>query len=187
MSKRHPIHGLILAGLLVAPLAVHAADVKVQPAAGSGMVVTDSTGTQERLRVQESGPVYVPGLPALPSPTSAVCTNTATGLLGTCPPPPAPPPPPKSIVCQTASVSKICNLAAPCVEDFYLQATCPTGYTRLTIERCDRPLSPNLKAEVYFDPYLPGAIACHYTGTIDPFTTENLTINILCIEQICPT
>jgi len=181
MSKRHPIHGLILAGLLATPFAARAADVKVQPAAGSGMVVTDSTGTQERLRVQESGQTYLPGLQALALPTAAVCTN-ASGLLGTCPVVQ-----PKSIVCATGSVSKSCNSGSPCPQDFLLQATCPTGYTRLTLERCTKPLSPNLKAEMFFDPYLPGTIACHYTGTIDPFGTEDLTINILCIEQICTT
>ena len=39
-------------------------DVKIRPAAGNGVVVTNAAGTSERLRVNESGQVFLPGADA---------------------------------------------------------------------------------------------------------------------------
>jgi hypothetical protein len=57
----------------------------VQPAPGSGFVVTDKTGATERFRVNENGQVIVPGLLAAPEvENQPLCYNTATGRLGSC-------------------------------------------------------------------------------------------------------
>ncbi len=65
----------------VVPL--HAADVTVQPSAGSGFVIKDTSGANERLRVQESGAVSLPGLAAAPTQAQGVCVSP-TGQLGPC-------------------------------------------------------------------------------------------------------
>ncbi len=64
-------------------LSAHAADVVVQPSSGSGFVVKDANGTNERLRVQESGAVNLPGVVTAPSQSQALCVGT-TGQLGPC-------------------------------------------------------------------------------------------------------
>ncbi|WP_156909577.1 hypothetical protein [Ottowia thiooxydans] len=74
--------------ILLAPLfamsAAQAADVVVQPSAGSALVVKDNTGAIERLRVSETGLILVPGWPALPQQISQMCINSGTGSLGPC-------------------------------------------------------------------------------------------------------
>jgi hypothetical protein len=68
---------------LTAP--ARADDVKVQPAPGSGFVVTDKTAATERFKVKESGEVTVPGLLAAPSiEAQPLCFNITTGRLGSC-------------------------------------------------------------------------------------------------------
>jgi hypothetical protein len=58
-----------------------AADIVVTPPAGGGFVIK-SQGGQERLRVQENGPVLVPGLPATSaSGTSVLCYDSAGQLM----------------------------------------------------------------------------------------------------------
>lgn len=74
--------GLALLGLATP---ARADDVKVQPAPGSGFVVTDKTGATERFKVLENGQVIVPGLLAAPQvENQPLCYNTATGRLGSC-------------------------------------------------------------------------------------------------------
>jgi len=79
------VHGaLILSGaLMIAPPPLYAVDVTVQPAAGSGFVVKDAAGARESLRVQESGAVSLPGIPAAPTQAQGVCISAA-GQLGPC-------------------------------------------------------------------------------------------------------
>lgn len=75
---------LLAAAFLPSPTAVaFAADVTVQPASGSGFVVKDASGANERLRVQENGAISVPGLVSAATQAQAVCAN-ATGVLGLC-------------------------------------------------------------------------------------------------------
>jgi len=74
---------LAFACLLAGPISAHAADVVVQPAAGSGFVVKDAGGANERLRVQESGVVNLPGIPAAPAQSQGLCMS-AGGQLGPC-------------------------------------------------------------------------------------------------------
>ncbi len=74
-----------IACIVLAAGSAAADDVKVQPAAGGGFVVTDQTGATERLRVDEAGGVSVPGLAASASPNNGVCRDATTGQLGTCP------------------------------------------------------------------------------------------------------
>lgn len=62
---------------------VNAADVTVQPAAGSGFVVKDASGANDRLRVQETGAIAMPGVPAAPTQTQGLCIGAA-GQLGLC-------------------------------------------------------------------------------------------------------
>ncbi|MGH3579957.1 MAG: hypothetical protein ACRERC_12440 [Candidatus Binatia bacterium] len=227
--RRHSLSAwrfLLLASLVAWP--AYADDVKIQPAPGDGFAVTDSTGMQDRLRVQEAGPVFLPGLAPNPSADKILCTDSTTGLVGVCPPAPGPPGPAgpvgpigpagpagaagtagsagpagpagpigpvgpigpagpggKSIICVTNTVTKRCDSGSPCPWDFMLDATCGDGYVRLQLIECRKPSSPNLDATIVYDPYLPKVIGCHYTGTIEPFTTETLVIDIMCIESIC--
>ncbi len=58
-------------------------DVKIRPAAGNGVVVTNAAGTSERLRVNESGQVFLPALTPLSS-NQILCFDSATGRIGTC-------------------------------------------------------------------------------------------------------
>ena len=60
-----------------------AADITVQPAAGNGFVIKDTAGSNERLRVQESGAISLPGVPAAPSQPQGLCMG-ASGQLGPC-------------------------------------------------------------------------------------------------------
>ena len=60
MSSSLALPRLAIAMTLFTGAALHAADVVVQPAAGSGFAVKDSTGTQLRLRVDENGNIVMP-------------------------------------------------------------------------------------------------------------------------------
>lgn len=83
MWKPAVMCGLALLGL---GSRVRADDVKVQPAPGSGFVVTDNTGASQRLKVLETGEVYLGGLVTSP-PIKKVplCFDATTGQVGTCP------------------------------------------------------------------------------------------------------
>ncbi|MFT3789572.1 MAG: tail fiber domain-containing protein [Rudaea sp.] len=72
-----------IATTLIAGTAARGADVTVQPAAGSGFVVKDAAGANERLRVQESGAITLPGVPASAAQSTGLCISGA-GLLGPC-------------------------------------------------------------------------------------------------------
>ncbi len=88
MSRPHPRRRWILALALALALATwpaHSQDVKVQPAPGNGLVVTDAAGVQVRLRVNADGTIYLPGIGPLAGPNGSICVNAATGQLGTCP------------------------------------------------------------------------------------------------------
>ena len=75
---------LAIAGVLVVSDPItHAADVIVQPATGSGFVVKDAGGVNERLRVQESGAVSLPAITSAPAQAQSLCIG-ATGQLGLC-------------------------------------------------------------------------------------------------------
>lgn len=89
---RHPapasalLHNrLVLVLIATLPFAsgLHAADTTVQPAAGSGFVVKDGSGANERLRVQDSGAITLPALPNAATQAQALCIG-AGGLLGPC-------------------------------------------------------------------------------------------------------
>lgn len=77
-----PLTALVLA--LVMPAAAMAADIRLTPPPGGGMVVTDSTGAQVRLRVDGSGAIAMPGLADTSAPYQVLCMGNA-GALGTCP------------------------------------------------------------------------------------------------------
>jgi hypothetical protein len=61
-----------------------AADITAVPPTGSGFVVKDATGTQDRLRVQENGQVFVPGLSGATQNSNITCFDGPTGRLGPC-------------------------------------------------------------------------------------------------------
>ena len=69
---------------LITGTAARAADVTVTPAPGGGFVVKDAAGASERLRVQESGAITLPGVPGAAAQSTALCMSD-TGLLGPCP------------------------------------------------------------------------------------------------------
>jgi hypothetical protein len=60
-----------------------AADVTVQPVAGSGFVVKDSGGASDRFRVQDNGQVSLPAVPGAATQAQSLCI-AASGLLGPC-------------------------------------------------------------------------------------------------------
>ena len=79
------LHRLFAAALMAATSAqaAQAADVTVQPAAGSGFVVKDAACANERLRVQESGAITLPGVPGSAAQSTGLCMSVA-GQLGPC-------------------------------------------------------------------------------------------------------
>ncbi|MBF5004378.1 hypothetical protein [Diaphorobacter caeni] len=76
-----------VAGLCLPTSLVHAADVVVQPSAGSGLVVKDSVGSTVRFRVQEDGKISIPGWSGLPGQATQMCIDLIQGFIGPCPPP----------------------------------------------------------------------------------------------------
>ena len=74
-----------LAALSLATACAVAADVVVQPKTGSGLVVTDASGSQIRLRVNENGEVTIPVLINGAQQNLPACVS-ATGQLGPCAP-----------------------------------------------------------------------------------------------------
>ena len=64
---------------------VLAADITVTPPAGGGFVIKGSGG-QERMRVQGTGEVYVPGLSSTGTSSNLTCYDSATGQLTKCQP-----------------------------------------------------------------------------------------------------
>lgn len=82
-SSRSIVAGLALVFALFADN-MSAADTTVQPPAGGGFVVTDNAGVTERLRVDASGAVTIPGLPAAAGQNTPQCFDNTTGVLGPC-------------------------------------------------------------------------------------------------------
>jgi hypothetical protein len=74
-----------LALLTLGVASADAADVVVQPNSGSGLVVTDASGSQIRLRVNEDGEVIIPVLVNGAQRNLPACVST-TGQLGPCAP-----------------------------------------------------------------------------------------------------
>lgn len=74
-----------MASLALGTACVAAADIVVQPKAGSGLVVTDASGSQIRLRVNENGEVTIPVLVNGSQQNQPACVS-ATGQLGPCAP-----------------------------------------------------------------------------------------------------
>lgn len=74
---------MVVVTVLIA-VAAHPQDVKIRPAPGSGVVVTNAAGSIEQLRVNDSGLVFLPTLLAHPAPDRFLCIDTATGRVGTC-------------------------------------------------------------------------------------------------------
>ena len=79
------VAALWLAFALQTPVVI-AADITVTPPSGSGFVVKDNTGVTDRLRVQESGTVTIPGLPTGATSNTMTCFDNASGRLGPCAP-----------------------------------------------------------------------------------------------------
>jgi hypothetical protein len=173
-------HSLAWAAILVVFCcgAANGDDVKIRPATGDGLVVTDTAGTSERLRVNENGQVFLPALGAHAAPDSCLCTDTATGRVGTCPLPA----PGQLIVLACASQSITCLGQANCPVDVVLDATCPAGYSRLSLWRCKDPGSDNLVGTPYVDPYDPTKFGCHYVGSIELGNPDTLATAIWCIQ-----
>lgn len=74
-----------LVSLSLGATSASAADVVVQPNTGNGLVVTDASGSQIRLRVNEDGEVIIPVLVNGAARNLPACVS-ATGQLGPCAP-----------------------------------------------------------------------------------------------------
>ncbi len=70
--------------LLAASFLLYGADVTIAPPVGGGFVVRDAAGTQDRMRVQETGAVSIPQLTNAASADTTLCFDAATGRLGPC-------------------------------------------------------------------------------------------------------
>lgn len=74
-------------GLLAAASNGLADDVRIQPAPGSSVIVSDGAGQEIRLEITESGAIRIPGLGTAATVDEApICYDQATGTLGNCPP-----------------------------------------------------------------------------------------------------
>ena len=80
---RHALYSSVLVVAGLATQGVLAADVIVQPSSGSGFVIKDAGGANERLRVQESGAISLPGVVIAPTQAQGLCMS-GTGQLGPC-------------------------------------------------------------------------------------------------------
>jgi hypothetical protein len=76
---------LALASASVA-FAAPSADITVIPPAGGGFVVKNQAGTVERLRVMETGDVFLPSLSNAQQAGSVACYDGPTGRMGPCSP-----------------------------------------------------------------------------------------------------
>lgn len=85
MSPHIAMLRVAIALALIASTPVHADDVTVQPAAGSGFVVTNAGGTQLRLRVDENGNIVIPVLVNGAQQNLPVCVGSG-GQIGPCAP-----------------------------------------------------------------------------------------------------
>jgi len=86
---KYPFHPLRLIVALGAAYALYnpvalAADISATVPSGGGFVIKNSTGTQERFRVQDSGEVLAPGLSDAPANINLTCFDVPTGRLGPC-------------------------------------------------------------------------------------------------------
>lgn len=62
-------------------------DIRLQPAPGSRVIITDADGNAVRLEVTETGVLRIPGLADKPTVDEApICYDQDTGTLGNCPP-----------------------------------------------------------------------------------------------------
>lgn len=75
---------IIFFALLATSIFSRAADVTVAPPVGGGFVVKNAAGTQDRMRVQETGAVSFPQLTNAASADTTLCFDAATGRLGPC-------------------------------------------------------------------------------------------------------
>lgn len=74
-------------GLLTAASIGLADDIRIQPAPGSSVIVSDGAGQEIRLEITESGAIRIPGLGTAATVDEApICYDQATGTLGNCPP-----------------------------------------------------------------------------------------------------
>ena len=73
---------IVLSGAAVA--APGGADITITPPANGGFVIKNNAGNAERLRVMETGDVYLPNLSNTTEAGSVACYDDATGRLGKC-------------------------------------------------------------------------------------------------------
>lgn len=90
---------IVLLGLLNMGGFALADNIRIQPAPGSSVIVTDASGQEIRLEVTDAGAIRIPGLGNAATVDEApICYDQASGTLGNCPPgaiegPPGPPGP----------------------------------------------------------------------------------------------
>ena len=114
-------------------------DVKVQPAPGSGFVVTDDTGAAEQFKVLESGEVFLGALPSSGAvEDNPLCYDATTGRVGDCPPPapgipgPTGPTGPMGAVGPTGPTGAASTVPGPTGPTGPMGAVGPTGPTGAT-------------------------------------------------------
>ena len=73
---------IVLSGAAMA--APGGADITITPPANGGFVIKNNAGNAERLRVMETGDVYLPNLPNTTEAGSVACYDDVTGRLGKC-------------------------------------------------------------------------------------------------------
>ena len=83
-SQNRLANAIVSALSITSPPPVMSADITAVPPSGSGFVVKDAAGTQDRFRVQENGQIYVPGLSSATQNSNVMCFDAASGQLGPC-------------------------------------------------------------------------------------------------------
>lgn len=73
-------------GLLTVASMGQANDIRIQPAPGSSVIVTDGSGQEIRLEITDAGSIRIPGLGTAATVDEApICFDQASGTLGNCP------------------------------------------------------------------------------------------------------
>jgi hypothetical protein len=162
--------------LLTIAACAQAQDIKLQPVPGSGVVVTDSAGGAERLRINENGPVLLPGLAEVTSPAQTLCRNTTTSQVGTCPTGNSP-----GIVQICQSGTRDCGVVGGCDIDEVFKADCPAGYMRLSYN-CRKADDIGVTVTTNDDPTQNG-FGCRYKGHFS-VNTLGMGIRMLCVQHV---
>ncbi len=140
-------------------------DITATPAALGGFVVTNAGATVERLRVNEDGSIFIPGLVTTLGTDGWVCWESATGRLTRCAAvpqgPPGPPgpqgppgPPGPSVGLSSLIYVKRCEfevLSSPSVQSFVCECNSQTDLAIGGVCNNDQFIDNTITSRIYQD------------------------------------